>query len=98
MKPFEKALIDAILEEYEGIPPHKEQKNQYSQMTFIHNICPRHHNKSEQSNYCIWIEPNRKNIYFSPHVETILIFFRNQLSMDTGVERLIEMGYRIKEN
>lgn len=102
MKPFEKALIQSILDDYDKIlsnsPPSNHQ-NSHGTVKQNSQSCKQDTtlNNTSVAQYSLWIEKESKNAYLTPRSSMKQIFFRNQEGRSSCIRLLAMQGYTIHE-
>ena len=98
MKPFEKALIQAILEEYGDIYSTDKQtcNLKFQKMNGSTDVVEENNNYPSNtglSEFSLWINVDAKGIYLSPVSGTTQFVFMNQTSRTTCMQLLMKRGF-----
>ena len=98
MRPFEEALIDAILEEYAEIPSYAQNTEHQSIQHKAVQIKKRgEYNVSypaaELERTSLWLDRGKKYIYLHPIPCARQYIFLNQVNKNMCLETLIRSGY-----
>lgn len=102
MRPFEEALIDAILEEYAKIPSHAQNtENQSIQHEAVqvkkrgeYNV---NYPAAKLEHISLWLDRDKKYIYLHPIPDTRQYIFLNQVSKNMCLKALIRSGYTLQD-
>ena len=100
MKPFEKALIQAILEEYGDIFSTVNQtcNPKFQKMSGSTNIIEgnsEYPSNADLATVSLWINVDRKDIYLSPVGGTTQYVFMNHTSRTACMNLLIKHGFSL---
>ena len=89
MRPFEEALIDAILEEYAEIPSYAQNTEQIKKRGEYNVSYP----AAELERTSLWLDRGKKYIYLHPIPGARQYIFLNQVNKNMCLETLIRSGY-----
>lgn len=101
MKPFEKALIQAILEEYGDIYSAVDQTcnpkfQNRNGLTNINEGIDKYLSNAELTGISLWINMDDKKMYLSRVNGTTQYVFRNQDSRTACIDFLTKLGFSIQ--
>lgn len=102
MRPFEEALIDAILEEYAEIPSHTQNTAHQSVQHEAARIKKRgeynlNYPATELERTSLWLDRDKKYIYLHPIPGARQYIFLNQVNKNMCLETLIRSGYTLQD-
>ncbi len=102
MRPFEKALIDSILEEYAEIPQHTQNGGHWStqnEAAQAHDCteCNACRSATELKRISLWLDRKEKYIYLHPKPGAAQYVFLKQANRDMCLQVLLQRGYRLQK-
>lgn len=88
MKPFEKALIDSILEEYsqKAIP-----------LNSLSLIDQTEDSQSPIEMFSLWVNDEKRKIYLTYHTNAVMFFFETVFERKEFLQSLLEKSYKIAD-